>query len=389
MAPSRLTGMVDHAPASAEATQPIVVQEHFDKTDHQSDLRWKDPKQQFVAYTLAHAEVAPRTTNGPRVQVIGCYPTREEARARAVAVHEHTGATALVSPTHEWFVAARSYERLQDAAALAEHTSDLLERYAAAMDMEAVQEDRRKQTMKTNTENFDEWAQGVGLDAECAARVKAWRDENEFTILRVASMSAAEADTLGVDHAALQAQTADYRAAMGPPKGGESSSDVRKDNEEAERRADEVSADQPDGDRVFKDCSVSRDLELRNQVVAVLSVLDDPTGDEPLVRVYGCCNTETDADAFVRNTAGNLVKDHDLSVVQMYEWIRLAERGEGRVVHRDKTLQSIMTARHDAPTAVEQMRADLEADARRRARESLTDAETEPEPELEEMEQVD
>ena len=74
---------------------------------------------------------------------------------------------------------------------------------------------------------------------------------------------------------------------------------------------------------------VSRVAEVRNQSVAVVTIMSDTTATvlngaedpEPIVIVWGCFENEAQAKHYIYNTASKFVKDVMLDVVNMYEWV--------------------------------------------------------------------
>ena len=102
---------------------------------------------------------------------------------------------------------------------------------------------------------------------------------------------------------------------------------------------------------------VSRNAEVRNQTVAVVSIMNDTSPSvlngsedpEPIVIVWGCFENESQAKNYIYNTASKLVKDVTLDVVNMYEWIFPTEI-ERRVdelteEYRNPSLNKIMNSR--------------------------------------------
>ena len=74
---------------------------------------------------------------------------------------------------------------------------------------------------------------------------------------------------------------------------------------------------------------VSRNADVRNQAVAVVSIIEDTTAPvlngvedpEPIVIVWGCFKDEAQAKHYIYNTASKYVRDVMLDVVNMYEWV--------------------------------------------------------------------
>ena len=109
---------------------------------------------------------------------------------------------------------------------------------------------------------------------------------------------------------------------------------------------------------------VGRNAEVRNQSVAVISILDDLTpavlnaieDPEPVVIVWGCFENDKQAKDYIYNTASKYVKDLMLDIVNMYEWVyptEIAKRVEEiDEEFRDPTLNKVMKSRKQQKEAV-------------------------------------
>lgn len=364
-----MQNIVDHMTPGGAA--PITTQEHFTPVDRDTSLRWQDPRQKFVAYCLAHQHVSPRTTDGAHILILGCFETREEARDFASEVSHTTDVTTLVSPTHEWLVAPSSYERIQDATTLKSHVSSIIADAEKASALQTEEAEIRKKVMQSTTENLGEWVAQMDLQLDDATfdSLQRWVTDNDYTMLRIACMSPEEAESIGLDYGVLQERTRRYRDVMTSNSDG-----VDKTNKKADEPSGKTSEQSTFSDGALKlRCRIPRDLELRDQHVAIVSTLPDTVGtlNEPLVKVYGCVETVDDADAFIRNTAGSIVRDVNIGVVQMYEWAKLSEHETAPPVHRDKNLDEIVRARNRAPEQVAKLQAELAADAKKHAHAAL------------------
>jgi len=107
---------------------------------------------------------------------------------------------------------------------------------------------------------------------------------------------------------------------------------------------------------------VSRIAEVRNQKVAVVTIMDDLTpvaqkgleDPEPIIIIWGCFESELKAKHYILNTAQEKIKDVSLDVVNMYEWIFPTEIDCEQVEeqYRDQTLDKVMKARKNQKNAV-------------------------------------
>lgn len=102
---------------------------------------------------------------------------------------------------------------------------------------------------------------------------------------------------------------------------------------------------------------VSRNSEVRGQMVAVISIIEDNTPSvlngledpEPVIIIWGCFESETHAKHYIYNTASKYVKDVVLDVVNMYEWCfpsEIAKQVDNiDEEYRNPALNKIMKAR--------------------------------------------
>lgn len=97
---------------------------------------------------------------------------------------------------------------------------------------------------------------------------------------------------------------------------------------------------------------VSRMVEVRNQRYAVVSVVIDyetttttsPMGKEPGVIVWAAFDTEEEALRYNKCVASKKLRDHDLAIVSMYEWLYPHMMNSDRVdqLYRNEELNNIM-----------------------------------------------
>jgi len=93
-------------------------------------------------------------------------------------------------------------------------------------------------------------------------------------------------------------------------------------------------------------------LEVRNQRYAVVSIVNDyetstdtnPFGTEPGVIVWAAFDTEAEALKYNKCVASKKLKDHDLAIVSMYEWLFPHMKNSDSVdqLYRNEELNNIM-----------------------------------------------
>ena len=111
---------------------------------------------------------------------------------------------------------------------------------------------------------------------------------------------------------------------------------------------------------------ISRLAEVRAQSVVVLSCVKDTSEGEPpefLFRAYRACESEQEADQFVRNVASREVQDFDIDVINACEWV-YPQQADGSTirteVYRDDELQRIMSTHKTSGDRVQQFRKEQE-----------------------------
>lgn len=278
--------------------QTALQNQLFDRapqTDGGALPPFRHPEQRFVVYNLAHTAIPPRVTGtDPAIRICGIFEDAESARDHALAfAGRDSDCSVLISPTHEWVVTASSFEMLQDVAGGEAHKQALLGAHA--------------ETMAAHRREFDE---------------------------RVA--------------AGAEGETAD-RPEKPPSPAHPAESE---DEDEAGGRA-------PAGRRYGG--SFPRDLEVRNQQVAVVSFLPDTLAPEgapthSLFVVWGCFETASQADLWVRNVGGDRISDFALDTVDMYEWLfpqSFVDDKATKVVYRNSEQQRIMDFAQSQQSTVE------------------------------------
>lgn len=102
---------------------------------------------------------------------------------------------------------------------------------------------------------------------------------------------------------------------------------------------------------------LGRAAEVRNQRYAVMSVLEDYDGEgaEPGFIVWGAFDSEEDALKYNKCVAAKQLKDHDLAIVAMYEWVypHLMNSDQVEQLYRNQELHNIMKNRRLSTKRVE------------------------------------
>lgn len=226
-----------------------------------TDFPFELPDQDWVLYSVSHVRFSPVADDpcNPGIRVYGTFATPEDATDHArLIVSIDQSVNVQLSRARDWFSLISCPERLQDDGAVREHVKTLLADYNTSRDLADTE----------FNSNLSKNTGGKGQDPWAASKVERRKEE-----------AAKIANTLGED--------------------GQAKRELR---------------------RAVK---LGRAAEVRDQNVVVISFVADNTQalPEPLVCVWGAFNTETEADVYVRNTCGETVKDHDLYVCALYEWL--------------------------------------------------------------------
>ena len=128
---------------------------------------------------------------------------------------------------------------------------------------------------------------------------------------------------------------------------------------------DQASGDAADGEELSEGMTrakkLPRTLGVREQSYAVVSFLPDTTRSSPefIFRVYACFEMQSDADRYVRNVAADHVKELDIDVVSLCEWLHpqtVQGKNLPKEVFRAGELDSIMSWHRSQPEEVDKFK---------------------------------
>ena len=275
-----------------ESVNPGVFERVEDERG--SDFPFVLEGQAWVLFSVSHAEMPPVAPDPrrPAVRLYGTFATPEGAVAHAKQVQAVDPSVNLqMAKTHEWIVARSAPSRISPEGDAA-HVEEILRAYA---------DSRARST--TEFEDNVRNAKGGGP----AQTGEAQEEDDEA------------------------------------PRGG------REEASEAESAATQG--------RVAAS-ALPRSAEVRGQTLAVASFVAVRLHEACpvfLFRVDACFDTQADADRYVRNTASCEVRDFDLDVVSLCEWLH-AQQAEGSKlqseVFRAPELQSIIANHKSQPQQV-------------------------------------
>lgn len=267
-------------------------QSSFDRVNaHGEDPPFKAPDQEWVLYSLSHVAMPPmaRDPSNPAVRFYGLFESHEDANEYATELHAADPACCiLLSPTHQWLVAAKSSERHNDL----QYKVDKLQRIA-----QAHGELRASSTAEFRANVDGGQTGGQDLPTEDTAVTETARDRRR----------AQHDDTW---------------------------EELQRDGKKATNRLPGSLAIEGQRHAV---CCFAKDV-----TPEVVSGDDDP---EFAFMVLAAFDTEEQCDRYVRNVAAERIQDQALDVVTLRRWIfpehpDLEENVS--VVYRHKELTEVM-----------------------------------------------
>jgi hypothetical protein len=333
-----------------------------DDSGYTRDFQTEDQK--FMLWNIANRETRPRT-HKPAFRLLGLFPDMESTLSHAEQVFAVDKSCSLhAATTHEWYTISVNPETaIADAQAKVNrnllHHQNMLQEHASEFKT-------RHDALTAGRTPAMEQAKGA---QEQVAREDAQRQKRK-EILEAAVNNEDEAV------AALERQyeedakrEVEIQAAM-PTEGNEEAKEVEVEYEETplvppvapetlnKNWEEEVEKFGPG----TRPPSVSRVVEVRNQRYAVVSVVKDyetaqngdPVGDEPGVIVWAAFDSEEEALKYNKAIASKKLRDHDLAIVSMYEWLYPHMMNSDKVdqLYRNEELNNIMKHARTASTRV-------------------------------------
>ena len=102
-------------------------------------------------------------------------------------------------------------------------------------------------------------------------------------------------------------------------------------------------------------------VDVRRQSVVVMSILPDSDNEvsEFLMRIYGCFESDDEANRWICNVGGDHVTEYNIDIMSTCDWIypqRLQHKHVRREVYRSTELDKIMKKHKSAPAEVSQFK---------------------------------
>jgi hypothetical protein len=322
-----------------------------DDTEYSRPFRTDD--QHYVVWNMAHRGLRPRSLRAA-FRILGLFPSTEEAISHAQMVAELDSTCDLrVIGSHEWYAIPRTAftdvaphtakvnrNLLLHQQMLQEHATEFTTRKAALTKgrtpayEQVVAADRATERRLTQTQQRAEALEAGETEMHAQADREVAQAEAELA-LEMSRRALAE-ETLAQqgtqDDAAEEAEFVDTPLVSKPP------AEVVDEQWEEE-------LEKSFGTDGLKIRSLNRLAEVRNQRFAVVSVVEDyEDGDEPGLIVWAAFETESEALKYNKCVAAKHLRDHDLAVVSMYEWVYPHLLGSDRVeqMYRNEELNNIM-----------------------------------------------
>jgi hypothetical protein len=309
-------------------------------------------------YNIANVNQRPRALR-PAVRLLGLFPSAEDAVAhgREIAALDPRSDIRL-GATHAWYVIAkdgytdnepyrlkvnRNLELHQKA--LSDYTSEFVKRkkHLTKGRIPSYHPLKAQQQTEERRKLLQDWADaadegGVDAlrqkDAEYAARIEAEQ------VQRSLAANGEEGEEGVEESKSAVAEVDDYEEPeLAPFVSPEQLDETWRQEVEALWG----------GEQFVPVTKLGRAAEVRNQRYAVISVLHDYEGEgvEPGFIVWGAFDSEEDALKYNKCVAAKQLKEHDLAIVAMYEWIypHLINSDQVEQLYRNQELHNIMKNR--------------------------------------------
>ncbi len=269
------------------------VSQHFDKVDSTSkDLPFVDPKQRFFLFSTSHKEVPPVATDpsNPGVRIYGCYATQSDAVSSSRKIKEADPNVSLfLGRTHEWTLMCDSIKKMQDESYVSEKTSTLLKRQKVELSVREAKFKQHQEEMRANTSN------------ETNQSLESVKNEDLVVV-----------------------------------------------EEEVVPRVEDLENRTPTP-------IPTNILPPKQSFVCVSFVDDDKKTETPelLFKVYMICETEAEAERYVKNVVTQKILDDDVFVFDVAEWVfPVTDRKHVKRQYRDKRLNDLMDRDVDSEEAM-------------------------------------
>lgn len=304
-------------------------------------------------YNIANVNNHPKSLR-PALRILGLFPDVEEAVAHGRQIASLDPQSALrVGATHAWYVIAKDAYTDNEPYRLKVNRN--LELHQQKLNEYATEFQKRKKhltkgrvpsyhPMKAHEQNAErmrlmkEWTQAADEGGMDAVRAK----DREYAQLlgeeQHQQLAAPAAEGEGVAEEKQEEEEVDdyVEPELTPPVSGEQLDVNWKEQVEAVWG----------GKECVPVARLNRAAEVRNQRYAVISTVEDYEGnnEEPGFILWGAFDSEEDALKYNKCVAAKQLKEHDLAIVNMYEWVypHLMNSNQVEQLYRNEELHNIM-----------------------------------------------
>lgn len=335
----------------------------LDDVEEEYNRPFQTDDQQVFLWHLANVNQRPRSIR-PAFRLLGLFPSVQEATAhgmRMARADPDSPCALRISSVNEWYSIPASHHddiephRLKVNRNLETHATKLAE-------AEIAFAARKKRLTKGAKPSYQGAAKDAAAQMErrqhmSEARAK-YAEANDAEGLRALEMEEARAEIERGNNAPQpQPQPKESASADAAADGEEDDDEEGVEDELLQRpppaeKLDEnweeqiSAASQGWGANAVPALPVGREAEVRNQKYASISVLHDYEGNgaEPAIIVYAAFDSEAEALKYNKKVASKEVQDHDLAIVNLYEWIfpHLMTSDKVQQLYRNDVLDKLM-----------------------------------------------
>lgn len=339
---------------------------------------FRSEDQRVCLWNLANTKLHPRSVF-PAFRLLGLFPDTETALAHAQQVVAADSVCALhLVETHGWYTIPSG--GVTDVDLVAKVNRNLL-RHQEMLQSHASEFKDRHDALTAGRKPAIEQAR--------AAAEQAQRDERQRDKRRAIYTAAVDQDDATVRELQMQYANDMVEEAYEEVKAQAKLEDAESGNGEAKippvPYVEPKLVPPPDPEHLNANWStavehltgtpppvLNRMLEVRNQRYAVVSIVNDyetctadnPVGHEPGIIVWAAFDTEAEALRYNKCVASKQVRDHDLAIVSMYEWLypHMMLSDAVTQLYRNTELDAIMRHARTASKKVQEFREQCERD---------------------------
>lgn len=325
--------------------------------------------QKFVLWNLANQGLAPKAPM-PAFRLLGLFPDVESTMAHAEQVMATDKSCALrMATTHEWYTIPKSDKPIEECQAKVNRN---LLRHQEMLQNNASEFKQRHDSLTEGRTPAIEQAKDAQEHVE---REERQRQKRKQIVEAAVEKDADKVEELKNEYEKGTQEEVECQELMRLKEGAqESKKDTPAREKEEYVEPQLVAPVDPESlnegwEKKVKEFgegprppAVSRMLEVRNQRYAVISVVkdydtvkgNDPVGEEPGVIVWAAFDTEEEAIKYNKVVASKQLRDHDLAIVSMYEWLFPHMMNSDRVeqLYRNEELNNIMKQARISSTRV-------------------------------------